>query len=252
MNFMTKFTILFLFVVAWNTFAADGVDLELLEESDSEILKEEIKESGDNVLNLSELEETDDLESLKNDIGDDFLADKKQKKKNAEKNVLGAVVNKDGGPVGKSGKLKFEIFDVGVEEKKLLEFSKFVEAKIPDKEWDEISITSKKEKYVVQDGDWLWKISQKLFGSGFYYSKVWALNPHITNPHEIEPGMVLVFDTGDVDSMPDIRLGEFEEGPQSNFAKRARRKGELFDFSKFGDPDDVSEWLGTRKKLVKQ
>lgn len=250
MNFMTKFTILFLFVVVWNTFAADGVDLELLEESDSEILKEEIKESGDNVLNLSELEETDDLESLKNDIGDDFLADEKQK--NAEKNVTGAVVNKGGGPVGKSGKLKFEIFDVGVEEKKLLEFSKFVEAKIPDKEWDEISITSKKEKYVVQDGDWLWRISQKLFGSGFYYSKVWALNPHITNPHEIEPGMVLVFDTGDVDSMPDIKLGEFEEGPQSNFAKRARRKGELFDFSKFGDPDDVSEWLGTRKKLVKQ
>ena len=41
------------------------------------------------------------------------------------------------------------------EEQELLELSKFVQTKIADKEWDEISTGSKLEKYVVQEGDWV-------------------------------------------------------------------------------------------------
>ena len=60
------------------------------------------------------------------------------------------------------------------------------------------------------------KISKNLFGSGFYYSKIWSLNPQITNPHEIEPGTVLAFDTGDADSFPKVQVGEFTDDEIDN------------------------------------
>ena len=84
---------------------------------------------------------------------------------------------------------------VTIDEKKLLELAAFVQGKIPDSEWNEVADRLGEDRYVVQKGDYLWKISQRFFGSGFYYAKIWSLNPQITNPHEIEPGMVLLFDT---------------------------------------------------------
>ena len=117
----------------------------------------------------------------------------------AEKKV---VVKKDEGD--------FNI-DLSEEEKKLLGLARYVERKIPGSEWDEIATQASDDKYIIQSGDWLWKISERLFGTGFYYSKLWALNPHITNPHQVEPGMVLVFSTGSSDELPEVQLGTFEE-----------------------------------------
>ncbi len=206
-------------------------------------------------LELSELEEIDDLDSLKNDFGENLfdlekeeLELEKMEKANAKTNKGSkpkVIVNKD---VKKKEKIQTVIFDVGEEEKRLLELSKFVEGKIPDAEWNEIAVSSKEDKYVVQEGEWLWKISEKLFGSGFYYSKIWSLNPHITNPHEIEPGMVLVFDTGTTEELPSIKVAEDFKGKKKDSFKTSSG---MFDFSQYGDKAEP-EWLKERKKLLDQ
>ena len=126
-------------------------------------------------------------------------------------------------------------FDVGASEKELLRLARFVEGRIPDNEWNEIAAQAQSDRYVVQKGDWLWKISQRLFGSGFYYSKIWSLNPQITNPHDIEPGLVLLFNTGGPNAMPEVTLGTFEQGPQTPT----------------GTPEGgASPWILEREKLV--
>ena len=151
-------------------------------------------------------------------------------------------------------------FDLSGEEKKLLGLAKYVEKKIPNKEWDGIATQAVDEKYIIQPGDWLWKISQKLFGTGFYYSKLWALNPHITNPHQIEPGMVLVFTTGSSDELPEVRLGTFEEeGKGAKEGKMAKGKGPsnpedsfkniISNLNKYGEKVKPS-WMEERKNLV--
>ena len=99
---------------------------------------------------------------------------------------------------------------MSVKRRKLLEQVDLIKGKITDDEWETLCST-KPVRYVVQEGDYLWKISQRLFGSGFYYAKVWALNPQITNPHEIEPGMVLVFETGDENLLPTVKMGNFDD-----------------------------------------
>lgn len=218
---------------------------------------ESLKKSGDvpadksqgSEVKMSTLEEQDDLQSLKEDIGD-VVFDKDQNKTNANKGPLN-VQSPKGQNVESKGDEKAEIiadksltFDAGNEEKNLLEVAKLIGKKITPKEWDDISVKAKLEKYEVQKGEYLWKISQKLFGSGFYYSKIWALNPQITNPHEIEPGTILSFDTGTADALPNVQVGEFTED-------------EFIPSKGGGAYTSVSEkdrpgWLQERKKLIDQ
>jgi hypothetical protein len=144
-----------------------------------------------------------------------------------------------------------EAFDVGKEEKELIELSKFLENKIPEKEWSEIAAVPKVDKYVVQEGDYLWIISKKLFGSGFYYSKIWSLNSYITNPHEIQPGMSLVFDTGDADRIPIVKVDSFQSGSnekKGDLETQKNNEGDL-DFSSFGEQVEPP-WSKERKKLL--
>ena len=135
-------------------------------------------------------------------------------------------------------------FDVGDEEKKLLQLSKFFHKKITVKEWNDISIKAKLDKYEVQKGDYLWKISQKLFGSGFYYSKIWAINPQIANPHEIEPGTILAFDTGDGDTLPNIQVGAFSEDDE-----KVEKNGKSYTSN---SNENQPSWIKERKKLIDQ
>ena len=141
-----------------------------------------------------------------------------------------------------------EIFEVGSEEEKLLELSKLVETKIPDSDWDEVAASAQIDRYIVQKGDWLWKISQKLFGSGFYYSKIWSLNPHIGNPHEIEPGMTLIFSTGDSDDMPNVQVSDFNVQTAED-AEEEDRSQDYIDFTRFGEEVRPS-WMSQRKQLI--
>ncbi len=218
--------------------------------------------SGSDV-QMSNLEEQDDLQSLKEDIGE-VVFDKEPAKSAPATTVEGKapvetapasgplnVVSPKGQNADISVNEKAQIiadesvnFDAGNEEKKLLELSKFVQNKITPKEWDDLSIKAKLEKYEVQKGDYLWKISKNLFGSGFYYSKIWSLNPQITNPHEIEPGTILAFDTGDADSFPQVQVGEFTDDE----IERARTGGSYTS----SDDRNRPPWIQERKRLLDQ
>ncbi len=236
-------------------------DLELMDSADAQILKtQDINnsvEAGD--LNLSDIEEKDDIESLKSDVGDLILPPAEENKQTTTEQTPATtspdgkkLVNDEKSVEAMKATIQPEIFDVGNEEKQLLELSKFIENKIPEKEWNEIAAASKTEKYVVQQGDWLWKIAKTLFGSGFYYSKIWSLNPHITNPHQIEPGMALVFESGDPESPPTVNLGSFEEeGLKGEEVVGKKGDQQLFDFSEFGDEVEPP-WLKERRDLIKQ
>lgn len=257
------------------TYAQDLDSLELLEPEDAKLLIDEGTEKT--TIDLSGLEELDEIQALKEDIGQDSDSNEKQKVEvegdvlnlksdpsqaesstdNLDQSIDPEIVIDDSIKVlnaedqvanEKDNSGKPEIFDIGNEEKQLLKLAKYVEGKIPDAEWDEIATKAQLDRYQVQQDDWLWKISQKLFGSGFYYSKIWSLNPQITNPHEIEPGMVLLFDTGNADKMPDVKVGAFEANVLEE-SKSAVGGEKLFDFKEFGD-NTRPGWIEERKKLI--
>ncbi len=276
---MKNFILTCSIVLTCGAFAQNESDkelsLELLDESDAELLlkydrESDVVEGKSEKLTVSEAEEIDDLESLREDVGDllfdedidkqkrilkgEKIDKEKEKKEEGEEKSQVATDDKEGADKKEEGskkeevkEKKVEVFDVGQEEKNLLALSKFLDGKIPADEWNEIAVRATQGKYVVQKGEWLWKISKELFGSGFYYAKIWSLNPHITNPHQIEPGTVLVFDTGNFDSMPTVTLGSFEAGG----VKGEGNIKDMPNFAEFGDESEPS-WISERKKLVDQ
>ena len=121
----------------------------------------------------------DDLDSLKTDLGEieftlpeDIENEVKEVEKieSSETAKVKVIKENDG------SKESAIIFNVGKEEKDLLEMAKSMQGKIPNSEWNEIAGASTKGTYEVQSGDWLWKISQKVFG----------LNPLLTASSEEE------------------------------------------------------------------
>lgn len=263
-------------MAAWSQAPQDLV----LEDPDDMLLLEEFNESLQEVDEAkkstaveidSSISETvdvpvDDLEILKEDLGDLEFAlpleepmeadapklkpldpnktlapDEKKTAKKPTEGVRPVIVTGDA-----TSEQASLVFDVGKEEKELLEQAQNMMGKIPTEEWNEISQATRESSYTVQKDDWLWKISQKLFGSGFYYSKIWALNPYITNPHLIEPGMVLTFDTGSQDSLPTISVKGQEV---------AKNKGPLLEgdpeYNKWGT-DTKPDWMEERERLKDQ
>ena len=249
----SKKTLTFLILTALAakmTVAQDGVSPDLEEVNVYESLKQTNDAPAD--VQMSTLEEQDDLQSLKEDIGEVVFDKDKEKPKSKQTGTLNLKNPAPTSTADSSEKdEKAEIiaddsmnFDVGGEEKKLLELSKYVQAKITPKEWDDLSIKAKQDKYEVQKGDYLWKISKNLFGSGFYYSKIWSLNPQITNPHEIEPGTLLAFDTGDADTMPQVQVGAFSDDDVAS-----TRPGSSYTSS---DDRNRPSWIEERKRLIDQ
>lgn len=211
-------------------------------------------------------DEVDDLESLKEDIGSvsfDLDAEiKRREKVEAKKDQQKAlkkskVVKKVKAPKVKTKtakkatptKIEVEkdvphIFNVGKEERELLTIAETIGSKIPDNEWNETVTNAQISTYTVLRGDWLFKISKRLFGSGFYYPKIWSLNPFITNPHEIEPGMILTFSTGTSMDPPEIRLGKFSD---QDYANTVETYGSLDALPE----DQKPEWLAKKNELRK-
>ena len=267
-----------------NSKAQDAVSTDLEEVNVYDSLKKSENTKANDV-KMSTLEEQDDLQSLKEDIGDVVFDKDKNKKVEAKTEVKkvkektdktaevpeksDSDISKDSSveKIERKGKLaiknpkgqtmdsnandKAEIiadknatFDADDEEKKLVQLSKYIQKKITTKEWDDIAVKAKLDKYEVQKGDYLWKISQKLFGSGFYYSKIWALNPQIANPHEIEPGTILAFDTGDADTLPNIQVGEFTDDEVIT-----NKAGSSYTSN---NDQDRPSWIQERKKLIDQ
>lgn len=236
-------------------------DLELVDPSDYELLEQQeqgtpqdgyvgVGESQTNVLSEDELESIDDLEALKEDIGEisyDDPAELRQQQDDVDDDKPNIKIANQKGKQAVDAKL---VFDVGKEEKELLEVSKVVQNRIPKREWEELAKLSTSGSYTVVKNDWLWKIAKKLFGSGFYYPKIWALNPYITNPHKIEPGMVLLFDTGDAESMPQIRLGKFSDLESDSNSSVNKEKG-YNDYDKWGF-NTKPKWIDEKKNLINQ
>jgi hypothetical protein len=142
------------------------------------------------------------------------------------------------------------VFDVGQEEHELMALAQNFQGQISDTEWNEVATAAKIDAYTVVQNDWLFKISKRLFGTGFYYPKIWSLNSFITNPHFIEPGMVLSFTTGSGASAPEVKLGSFtSEELMAVPGSSAPVDGS--ELSNFGD-DAKPEWMDEKDKLSKQ
>jgi hypothetical protein len=125
-----------------------------------------------------------------------------------------------------------------------------IQGQITDPEWSEVATAAKVDTYTVVKDDWLFKISKRLFGSGYYYPKIWSLNSFITNPHFIEPGMVLSFTTGSSSQAPEVKLGAFT--PE----ELASTPGSLgnsnpSDLTNFGE-EAIPAWMEEKKGLENQ
>lgn len=79
-------------------------------------------------------------------------------------------------------------------------------APVSDEKWSELLGTRAAESYSVQAGDTLWDLSQTLFADGFYWSRLWAENPEIQNPHKIAKGQAIRFVGGTEAAPPEIRV----------------------------------------------
>lgn len=79
-------------------------------------------------------------------------------------------------------------------------------APVSDEKWTELIGTRATESYSVQAGDTLWDLSQTLFADGFYWSRLWAENPEIQNPHKIAKGQAIRFIGGTEANPPEIRV----------------------------------------------
>lgn len=186
-------------------------------------------------------DKSDDLESLKADTGESPkpVAEETAKKETA---VPSSVTVKTQGAQ--------DVFDVGREERELLSLAQNIQGQITDPQWNEVATAAKVETYTVVKDEWLFKISKKLFGTGFYYPKIWSLNSFITNPHFIEPGMVLSFTTGSGSSAPEVKLGQFT-ADEINSTPGAAGTNNPSDLSNFGE-DVRPAWVDEKNQLEKQ
>lgn len=190
----------------------------------------------------------DDLESLKLDTEDSVHPEAvvEETTPKEEKEPASPLPSTIAAPA----KVSPELFDVGKEEKVLLNLAQNIQGQISDTEWNEVATAAKVETYTVVPNDWLFKISKRIFGTGFYYPKIWSLNTFITNPHYIEPGMILSFTTGSGSKAPEVKLGTFSED-EVNAAPGSFGTDNAMDLANFGD-DAKPGWIDEKSNLEKQ
>jgi nucleoid-associated protein YgaU len=194
------------------------------------------------------VEKVDELDTLKTDLDEDqeFTPAKSDAKDTAK------VEEKKEEPkaVEKKETAEPAVFDVGREERDLLAIAHNIQGQISDTEWNEVATATKVDSYTVVTNDWLFKISKKIFGSGFFYPKIWSINSYITNPHYIEPGMILSFTTGSGSNPPQVKLGEFSKG-ELDAAPGSVGTTNANDLANFGD-DAKPKWLEEKGDLTNQ
>jgi len=200
----------------------------------------ETKEPSPNVgeeVKMSNLEEQDDLQTLKEDVGEVVFKEEKKVEQKTEQKEETKVAAKEG-----EVKSDFEGPTTDDEKEILQSLKNKVKGRISNKDWTEILQKRKVEKYEVKQGDTLKSIAKILFGSEDLYSKIWSLNPQITNPNNLEAGTILTFDSGDFDAPPNVQLSEFSEGD-----------GETKDYgANSNDESNTPPWIKERKKLIDQ
>lgn len=72
--------------------------------------------------------------------------------------------------------------------------------------WSQVLGARREDIYKVQPGDTLWDISKTMFGDGFFWSKLWAENSALENPHRIEKGRAIRFIGGNEAEAPSLNL----------------------------------------------
>jgi nucleoid-associated protein YgaU len=224
--------------------SSETVDLEALEKNDTDITEEIPGEKPESLEPLPETLATpekpsDDLENLKSDTGENVPTETAKKEGPAQpKTTVEAPPQEPA------------VFDVGREERELLSLAQNIQGQITDPEWNEVATAAKVDTYTVVRDDWLFKISKRIFGSGYYYPKIWSLNTFITNPHFIEPGMVLSFTTGSGSHAPEVKLGTFSDD-ELNTAPGATGTSNPTDLANFGE-DARPVWMDEKKDLENQ
>lgn len=243
--------LILLFTVAASSYGQSSVaeDLILDDPEDMKLLMEEFpsetsmdaKPSSSATVNA---ELVDDLDILKEDLKDmefDLPTDNEVTK---EIDVIAPIKSKVKITTKDSDSIDKDLLDIGSEEAKLIEIASQMKGRIENSTWNEIASQNSQSSYTVVKGDWLWKISQRLFGSGFYYAKIWSLNQYITNPHEIEPKMVLVFTTGSEMELPKVSVQETARVAKGEKASEIDQS-----FSKWG-ANAKPKWIDERKRLL--
>lgn len=77
--------------------------------------------------------------------------------------------------------------------------------------WEKALEQRPNREYIIAAGDTLWDVSRTLFTDGFFWSKIWSLNPYITNPHQIKVGQVIHFYPGSGLEAPGMVVNSTEE-----------------------------------------
>ncbi len=248
-----------------DSLSSDTVDIETLENNDTPATA-----TSDQTIDMPATDETadleklpddsipatiaapseDELETLKTDLADEgeFVPAPDQVPQDKPKKETKSKKTAEKKPEPKVDEPA--VFDVGTEERELLSLAQNIQGQISDNEWNELATAAKRDSYTVVKNDWLFKISKRLFGSGYYYPKIWSLNSFITNPHFIEPGMILSFSTGSANKAPEVKLGEFtkEELGAEPGSNQPRNGGDLANFAE----DAVPGWLDEKKELENQ
>ena len=79
--------------------------------------------------------------------------------------------------------------------------------------WEKVLSQRPSQEYTIVKGDTLWDVSRTLFADGFFWSKIWSLNPYITNPHQISSGQVIHFYQGIGLDAPGLDVNKASKNP---------------------------------------
>lgn len=214
--------ILFCFITSSLSAQVSSSDGVLLNNPDEMhiYLDDSLKDDAIEIQTDSSHSNRDDLEEFKNDFKDIEYVKSDKKDNNWQSNLAS-------------------------DEEILLGLSSKLEKKISRKEWKKTLRTTKAQTYKVQEGDDLMSISKKFFGTEDYASKIWSLNPKITNPHELTPGMIIVFNNGSK-AFPqmDVVSKKRKLAIKKANKNKTNHKAKEIAYS--------SSWLNERKKLLEE
>ncbi|MFZ9519306.1 MAG: LysM peptidoglycan-binding domain-containing protein [Silvanigrellaceae bacterium] len=96
-------------------------------------------------------------------------------------------------------------------------------------------------EYSVQPGDTLWDISDQLLDDAMWWPRLWVLNPEVTDPDKIEPGMRLLFYPSSAERAPELAVENYVDpfGPP---------KVELATLQTFNM--DIKRWVGPNGEII--
>ncbi len=188
----------------------DGEEVTEADGTEDDIFAGEVLE--DEEITDEDLEEDGELDELADDIfieeGEEEISPKESEIELDQELVEDAF-----------SEPQFDNFrDVALEERLHKIYLNYQSSPITDEEWEKEFGSLGANDYEVQSGDTLWEISQIFFGDGFFWSKLWAVNGRITNPHLINKGDRLNFVGGTTEMGPQLEITQVADGADSSIS----------------------------------